>query len=242
MRNSPAILAIAAAAIGAVHGCTLPLAGLSPDSHGGGGSSAGGAPSTVTGATMSASSGTDPSTSTGVMACTTQGQCPSDTPCLTYACKKGQCLATPRSEGVEIPDDDGNCKKTACKDGVLEAQTDLDDVGDDSNPCTQDTCDDDGPRHDPGSNGSACGPPGQHCLDGQCRECASDGDCSEDGNVCSAPVCNAGTCGQKKVGGACYNGGVSFCDGGSCCPSSKICYFQCCSPTEHCTLIGCRPN
>lgn len=243
MRNSPVILAIAAT-IGAIHGCSLPLEGLPLGGDGGATSvtSAGGALSTTTGTMTSASGGMAPSTSTGVMECTTSSQCPSAGPCVTITCSMGQCVPTNLGDGTPVPDESGNCRKIVCMGGVQMTQPDPDDFTEDGNPCTHEACGANGLLHDPVQNGSACGDPGQHCLDGQCRDCASDGDCSDDGNVCTSAVCNQGTCGQKSVGGICNNGGVSLCDNGSCCLQSKVCYDKCCSASEHCTFIGCQSN
>ena len=262
MRTSPVLLAIVGA-IGTIYGCTLPLDGLFVE----GTTSAGGAPSTTaSGTTSSATSGTASSMSTGVLTCTTADQCPSDLPCVTYACTMGQCVAANVTDGMMVPDDDGNCKKTVCMGGAPTTQPDPADIADDSNSCTLDVCsDNDEPLHNPGNNGSDCGPPGKHCFDGKCLECATAEQCPQSANPCQLATCFSGMCGltdeqdgkscaastECKDAGVCA-GGVcaqqAKSDGTSCalgfakcadgCCGVKACGDQCCFPAQHCSSQG----
>lgn len=211
MRTAPVLPAIVAAAtitLALVHGCTLPLAGLSPSGAGGGAtttsaSSAGGARettaattsgggATTTGATTSV---TGSSTSSGMAQCATKADCPDDGNCTTYACTAGKCAQTPSNEGMVFSDPSGNCEKTVCVGGVLMIQNDDSDLDDDGNPCTVDGCDNGSPTHVGGNTGNDCGPPGKHCFDGKCLECGDPSQCPQGTDPCKAATCDAGMCG-----------------------------------------------
>jgi hypothetical protein len=264
MRTSPVLLAVVAA-IGTIYGCTLPLEGLSPE----GTTSAGGAPTTVSGPTTSSTGGAASSTSTGLLECATQAQCPSDIPCVIYTCTMDHCVPANVPDGTGIVDDSGNCKKTVCMGGAPKTQPDPADAAD-GDPCTHDVCDGDQPRHDPGNDGDDCGPPGQHCFNGKCLECATPDQCPKGTNPCQIPTCSSGMCGlTKEADGAscasgtfCKNEGVcangtcvqkdkadgtpcilflTSCVGGECCANFKVCGKECCGAQESCDKNHCKP-
>jgi hypothetical protein len=237
MRTSPVLFAIVAAAVGAVYGCSLPLDGLpvSANSGGAGGAggarsaaSAGGALATATGTTTSANGGgTASSTSTGGTACTTKDQCPSDNPCITYECAMNLCVPSSQKDGTEVLLVAGDCKKTVCMGGAPMSIPDLTDAGQDSNPCTSDTCDANGPVHAPGNDGDACGSSGHHCFAGQCLDCATPDQCPQGTNPCKPATCFGGACGfaDDPDGVSCANSteckSQGVCSGGTCSQKDK---------------------
>jgi hypothetical protein len=56
-------------------------------------------------------------------------------------------------------------------------------------------------------------------------ECAVPGDCTDDGNECTDPVCNAGVCETSNNTNAC-DGGAGTCDAGACVPNEACEYTQ----------------
>lgn len=208
MRTSPVIPAIVAAAtIALVHGCALPLAGLSPPGAGGDAStsaiSAGGATTTAAGTTSGGGAATSATTtsaavsssSTGVVECAMKADCPPDGKCTAYACTAGSCVQTVTNEGKPIDDASGNCEKTVCVNGTLTIQNDDSDFSEDGNQCTVDGCSNGSPTHVPGYESNPCGMPGHLCVDGQCVECAVGAQCPAGIPTCQKPVCNSGVCG-----------------------------------------------
>ena len=82
---------------------------------------------------------------------------------------------------------------------------------------------------DPGSaSGIACSPPAGGVCDGQgnCVGCTVDEQCPDDGNECTAEVCNAGSCESVNVpdGTECNNGAGS-CQAGTC-ESGLVCEYE----------------
>ena len=93
------------------------------------------------------------------------------------------------------------------------------DPGDNSAICTP----------DPGSaSGNACSPPAGGVCDGEgnCVTCTVDEQCPDDGNECTAEVCNAGSCESVNVpdGTECNNGAGS-CQAGTC-ESGLVCEYE----------------
>ena len=56
-------------------------------------------------------------------------------------------------------------------------------------------------------------------------ECAVPGDCPDDGNECTDPVCNAGVCETSNNTSAC-DGGAGTCNAGVCEPNATVLYEQ----------------
>ena len=245
MRISFVLPALAVAALATAYGCTLPLQGLSADGSGGAAAtstvSAGGAPTTATGLTTSGPTST---TSTGPAECTADAMCGISDLCVDYACSSGVCKKTVQPEQTKVGDDTpGDCKQTVCVAGTATPAPDLADPSDSGNPCKVDGCTVDGPITTPKGNGTPCGS-GQFCLDGDCRECAADGDCTEDTNECTTVACNGGTCVHVNNTDGCENGGAGLCVSGNCCSLSSACLtaLKCCDANEMCTFLGCKPK
>ena len=71
------------------------------------------------------------------------------------------------------------------------------------------------------------GEPGT-CSEGVCvpnPECSTAADCTDDGNECTDPVCNAGVCETSNNTNAC-DGGAGTCDAGACVPNEACEYTQ----------------
>ena len=156
--------------------------------------------------------------------------CDDGDPCtLGDTCAVGACQGAPKECSAE----EGSCAPEACVAGECVATPD-DDLCDDGDPCTDDTCAAGGCVHapatgppcddgDPCTTGDACaegscggepvqcdGGPGS-CLVGACVEGACDytpdDTLCDDGNPCTADTCaGAGHCGHTAQSGACDDG------------------------------------
>ena len=58
--------------------------------------------------------------------------------------------------------------------------------------------------------------------DGGGGGCSVDADCPDDGNECTAAVCNAGDCGSTNLDGLSCDNGAGTCQSGACVPSGPI--------------------
>jgi len=153
--------------------------------------------------------------SEGDFPCQLSEQCPlSESPCLSSMCFEGQCVFVPAPDGV-LPEQDqraGDCKHLYC-DGegdVFVQPASFDVPTDDGNPCTEEVCDVDEPRHVPKVAGTRCGADGicngaetcGVCLpkaircDGQATTtCGAEGQWSKpEGCHVATPRCSAGKC------------------------------------------------
>ena len=258
MRTAPVLPAIVAAAtLALVHGCTLPLAGLSPSGAGGSATtsatSAGGARettaattsgggATTTGATTTSVTGS--STSSGAPECTVSSGCKPAESCSSFTCTGGKCVEAPINEGMTFPDPDGNCLKTVCVGGTLTIQNDDDDFTDDGDPCTVDGCSSGVATHVGGNNGDDCGQPGHHCFSGQCLDCADATQCPPGNNPCLVATCNAGTCDILNQGNGTVCANANPCkDAGECmdgaCVQNNKGNGTICSLVGKCTTGSC---
>jgi hypothetical protein len=159
-------------------------------------------------------------------------------PCFDESqCAGGDCVPRPKAAAMIDDDTPGNCTSLAC-DGSG-ASTPVANTADlptdqDSSDCAVPVCNGTTAGTKTLTDGAGCGN-NQHCLAGQCKECASDSHCGNDLSSCTTAVCNAGKCGQKDVpnGNACGIGGK--CASGACCIAS-ICGggSECCIPFQHC--------
>jgi hypothetical protein len=131
------------------------------------------------------------------------------TECMQAACNSGQCAAEPSPEGTLAGDPhEGDCKKAECNGaGAIVAVPDKDDLPDDVNDCTEDTCTAAGePSHLPLPKDTPCGQ-GLKCdYHGECTGCgpgqtACNGVCVD---LSSSPQ-NCGACGHDCLGGACVS-------------------------------------
>lgn len=186
--------------------------------------------------------------------------------CNVAACNAnktcGTAFAPPGTQLQNAPQVKGNCNTLYCNEtGGTYSSVNNDDLPDDGNPCTLNTCTAGVPSNPPGPAGVDCGT-GMKCnAAGLCKkataqactagtECAS-GSCY-DGVCCSAAcatackACNiagsVGTCtniaaGQHDTAPACA--GVNFCDGAGAC---KLGAGQACTTAAQCISNVCTAS
>ncbi len=132
----------------------------------------------------------------GVGGCKSDADCGLGNGCTIPVCKEGVCGEEYEPEGKAILWGyvAGDCKKQQCgPDGAVVDVDDPDDVDDDHNPCTLDTCQAGVPTHapDPMKVGTSCGASGSQLLcsmDGKCTGCKNNEQCPSAG-VCTKPLC-----------------------------------------------------
>jgi hypothetical protein len=136
----------------------------------------------------------------GRRACDDGLPCDNANPCGTTACKEGFCVETASPDGpapasAQIA---ANCNETICVAGVAEQQNDSQDIEDDGEPCTVDTCVGGNALHTavPDATGCSKGPNHGLCFAGACQIlCVTDTAC-DDKNPCTQDACDTtkGTC------------------------------------------------
>ncbi|MFO0546826.1 MAG: hypothetical protein U0271_00495 [Polyangiaceae bacterium] len=117
--------------------------------------------------------------------------CNDDNPCTDDVCdaQTGECLF-PAATVVTLPQTDGDCKDAICSGTTLSSTPNTSDLpDDDGNPCTNDICDNDTPRHPAADDGTPCNGSGS-CLAGVCETCLNDAQCGTD-TQCADFTCNA---------------------------------------------------
>ncbi len=187
--------------------------------------------------------------------CDEPGDCGTNSACATYDCVNNECMTDFLAPLLISGDEDGDCMALQCADGEPEPQDlpYIDDVEDDANECTTDTCSDTGdPVHTatPGASCSdgmfctatdtcnaagACVGTGDPCaLGGACADA-----CNEVANNCFDPVGTA--CGSATVG-PCSE--ADTCDGAGACsqnnaPMGSVCTDGIfCNGTDQCDASG----
>ncbi|MGB0716526.1 MAG: hypothetical protein ACPGXK_11640, partial [Phycisphaerae bacterium] len=205
--------------------------------------------------------------------CLINADCDDGDICTDDSCDAGVCV---NADNTVVCDDGDNCTENdSCAGGVC-AGSMIDCGGqicdpadgvckdclgdadcDDSDICTDDTCDagvcvnannavacDDGDNctdSDACSGGVCSGMPVdcglQLCdpTDGVCKDCLVDADC-DDGDICTDDTCDAGTCVITNNTAACDDGDNctenDACAGGSCAGSVVDCGAQLCDPAD----------
>lgn len=170
------------------------------------------------------------------------------------------CGKTNKPDGTIISDPSNtDCVRDEC-DGngsVAVNRPDDDDVPNDMNPCTNDSCNGTIPQFLDKADGDTC-PGGMFCYQGTCSQCGLPANCPDPD--CQTPTCN-GTCGTTNDpdGQACTTMGGQYCFSGTCsecavtanCPPASACHQTpsctngtctyitlpdgtACSPTEFC--------
>ena len=125
--------------------------------------------------------------------CDDENECTEDAcvPCDADECM-GQGLCTHSGlSGMAIPGEqvDGDCSERRCVEGKEQDVVDNFDIPEDSNECTEDVCEDGIPLNKPVTTGTPC--LGGICRsDGECVECISSADCTDDSNPCREPTCD----------------------------------------------------
>lgn len=134
--------------------------------------------------------------------CSSPADCPgSDTECQKRSCTNNVCdfVYTPAGSAVsqQTP---GDCKKDVCNgQGQVSTILDANDVQDDGNPCTSDSCSNGSPAHNDTAAGAPCGPNGDKVCDGSgaCVECLMASSCPGQDDECQSRTCTNGTCGKS---------------------------------------------
>jgi plastocyanin len=134
----------------------------------------------------------------GAAACETVVQCPAPaSECETVTCDNGACNTTPVAEGTPTSTQTiGDCKSLQCDGaGSTVNVNDDEDVDDDGNACTDDTCSDGAPSNEPSAAGTPCGD-GLECDgNGACVGCVTPLDCPGTDDDCQQRSCELGVCG-----------------------------------------------
>jgi hypothetical protein len=167
--------------------------------------------------------------------CLSNADCGQSTACVSYTCQSGSCVTefVPSGQGNPGGQTSGDCKKVVCNgSGGTTTINDNNDVKNDNDACTTDSCSNGSPVH------TAITVPddGNVCTDDTCDPAQG---------VIHPPVANGTSCGTCK---ACSNGvcSAAAANGDSCgsCRScsSGFCYNDC-APDEVC-LAGqfCEPS
>lgn len=105
----------------------------------------------------------------------------------------------------------------------------------DQSECTTDSCNatTGNCEHAPLTAGTPCAA-GQCDATGNCVECLTDGDCADDGNICTAEACNAGSCGSTPIANCCL--ADNECGDQNACTTDS-CSANCCvnTPIQGCS-------
>ena len=151
--------------------------------------------------------------------CAGPSECDDGNVCTDDRCEGGECIH--ESLDGDMPAEmqiTGDCRRRACRAGVVSDETDEGDLPFDGKECTDDVCNGNQPQHPPLAGGTAC-------TEGGGQVCNGEGDCVEcfTNAQCTAPdTCGGGgpagqcgcdpsiTCGT--LGLTCGGGGVDDCD------------------------------
>lgn len=216
-------------------GAAVPLAcGQKFELTGSAGMGGSGATGTSASGDVSVSAGggdvpTSSTTTTGSGGCMTTADCTAPaTVCGEPFCINGHCGTKKNQEdGSTKSQVYGDCHELKCKNGLLVDEENNNDVYDDANACTDDTCDNGVPKNLPRPSGDKCSMDTRVC-DGQgaCVECVSNTDCV-DPDACRNNYC---------VPEGCYDMMLTVsvgetdndCGGGTCqpCGENKHCFFD----------------
>jgi hypothetical protein len=134
--------------------------------------------------------------------CTTAAECVDDNPCTIDECSENvRCENTNASDGASSEPIDGNCQNERCMSGQLVMAVNNQDLPDDDEPCTVDTCEAGMVTHTSLPDNVDCTSPAVPtglCAAGVCTpKCAGDVDCAVD-DPCIEPRCDLAT-------GLCYS-------------------------------------
>jgi hypothetical protein len=138
--------------------------------------------------------------------CTSPTDCQgTDTFCRTRTCESFTCGFDYTPQGTALPGADqilGNCLEEQCDgSGGVQGVPDATDVpADDGNECTDETCVSGSPQHPPLPLNTACTQGGSYCDGaGDCVECNSPDQCTNQGTVCQDATCDSNACGLEDV-------------------------------------------
>ncbi len=194
----------------------------------GGAGGSGGATASSSSASTTAGSTTASSSSGGAMCVNPLTDCPAAGPCAVAVCAGGLCSTTNVASGTPAGTQvAGDCKQNVCDGaGNLTSINDNADHMSDGEACTDDSCVNGAPVHNPHPAGTDCtaeGPAPKHLCGtpggaaaGKCIECNAGADCAS--KVCTTNACQAASCTDGVQNGA--ETGVDC--GGTCaaCPTA----------------------
>ncbi|EYF03973.1 hypothetical protein [Chondromyces apiculatus] len=151
--------------------------------------------------------------------CTSAESCPPSTECGQWRCEAGSCQVDgAASAGIRVAAQVvGDCKRLQCDGaGRAVAIPDLDDLPEDGEECTKDSCTFSGPVHEPLEDGKTCGAMGPlACEGGVCKGCSSSLQCGS--TFCVLRTCRmaTGECLVTPVaeGTSCSPEGTASCEG-----------------------------
>lgn len=126
--------------------------------------------------------------------------CDDGRPCTNDRCDAALDLCVNESvpDGTPVPSDPvGDCVTRTCFQGEIESLADPDDVPDDGNACTTDSCDGNHPVHEIVAEGTSCGTSAVCRADGKCVGCTQPSDCDGTDTVCSWRTCDNDVCGVE---------------------------------------------
>jgi hypothetical protein len=175
-------------------------------------------------------------------ACVSAADCGPATACATPSCVGGVCVTSYAPLGTPSgPQTIGDCQKVVCDGhGEASAVTDDNDVPDDGNPCTVDTCSGGAPQHQPAGAGTSCGP-GLVCIGTACvGGCVIGGTSYTTGTVDPANACQA--CDPATSTSAWSSRpDTTACDDGGACTSGDHCANGACVGTPYtCAPTSCQ--
>ena len=131
--------------------------------------------------------------------CETDSTCSDSNPCTTDTCgaETRVCEHITQADGL-APDAEqtaADCMRVSCVRGQAVSEEDLQDVRNDNNSCTTDSCVAGMPVNDVLDDGTMCSVDMSMgtCVGGTCEiKCSTNSDCN-DGNPCSEDLCNTST-------------------------------------------------
>ena len=129
--------------------------------------------------------------------CFAATDCPgSDGPCATRTCNAGVCGVSFAAKTTELTQVDGDCQQLSCDGaGKVVSTAANDDLPNDSNNCTADSCVGGVPTFTPSEAGTFCGE-GPVCDGkGHCVECVTADNCFGNNGECSWATCVDNKCG-----------------------------------------------
>ena len=168
--------------------------------------------------------GSSSSSSSGGTTCTTNADCNDTNACTTDTCDTatGKCSYANVTDGPVPGENDtkADCKTQRCVDGKETTVEADDEVPDDGNPCTTDTCSGGQAQHADVAQGTECGTANGATLIcdgmGSCVGCTMDSECTDPGE-CKTRTCDAAnTCqfGNEPEHEPCSTG---VCNGNGAC-------------------------
>jgi hypothetical protein len=204
------------------------------------------------GATTSGSDvGSSTSTGSSGPTCTTASDCPgTSTVCSEVACLAGHCaLHQLQPGGISYSQIYGDCQQAKCVNAALVFETSVDDVYDDGNPCTQDSCNAGVPSNQI-NLGAKCGAIGVCNSKGACVECIDNKTCDAGKPTCVNNHCSGSTCQNLISDGTetdvdCGGSGCGPCFQGQTCKVASDCLSKVCedpfvgSPIKNCKVPAC---